>query len=46
MSEYQKMQMFGYMSAVDSDELPDGAWQAMLEHAAEQWCRMMLLAGL
>jgi hypothetical protein len=37
MSEYQKIQVFGYMSAVDNDEMPDGARQAMLEHAAEQW---------
>lgn len=39
MTEDQKTQMYAYMSAHDDDDMPDGAWQAMLEDAAKEWAR-------
>lgn len=38
--ENKKLQMFGYMSTFEDDSLPDGAWQATLEWAAEDWGEM------
>jgi len=40
MTEDQKAQMYAYMSAMDNDDLPDGAWQACLEDAAKEWGNM------
>ena len=30
-------EFFGYMSAHDDDDLPDGAWFALLEESAERF---------
>ena len=33
----QRESLFGFMSAFDDEEAPDGAWQAMLEEGAQAW---------
>lgn len=39
MDEKKKREMFAFMSGNDDGEAPDGAWQQMLEDAAEEWGR-------
>lgn len=39
MKRKTKEEMFAYMDAWDHPNTPDGAWQAMLEEAAEEWGR-------
>lgn len=39
MTKYQRQEMLAYMAAHDDDDTPDGAWQAILEDAAEEWGR-------
>lgn len=39
MKKKTRDKLFCHMEAVEDEDMPDGAWQQMLEDAAEHWGR-------